>query len=145
MAVTQLIYTSQPFGFDDAMLRGILSTARRNNARDGITGALICRHDIYLQLLEGDGAAIHELYARIVPDDRHLDPHLLWTGEADTRLFPAWAMRDDPARSWLWSPADVAKGAARDALPDVVRGIFARVAAEATAEAAAVCTRHSNA
>ena len=130
MALAQLIYTSQPFGFDDAMLRGILASARRNNARDGITGALICRHDIYLQMLEGEATAIRGLYARIVPDDRHLDPHLLWTGEADERQFPAWAMRDDPARSWLWSPAEVAKGAARAASPETVRAIFARVAAE---------------
>ena len=33
MAITQLIYCSQPFGFDDAMLGGILLQARRNNAR----------------------------------------------------------------------------------------------------------------
>ncbi len=130
MAVTQLIYTSQPFGFDDAMLRGILSAARRNNPRSGITGALVCRHDIYLQLLEGEAAAVEELYARIVPDDRHLEPLCLWSGEVAARQFPAWAMRDDPARSWLWTPAEVAKGAARHASQDTVRAIFARVAAE---------------
>ena len=39
----QLIYSSRPFGYDDLALTGILSTARRNNLRDGITGALICR------------------------------------------------------------------------------------------------------
>ena len=49
----QIIYMSQPFGYDEAMLAGILLDARRCNKRDGITGALVCRHDIYLQLLEG--------------------------------------------------------------------------------------------
>lgn len=48
----QLIYRSQPFGFDRAMLAGILMGARRNNTRDDITGALIVRHDMYLQLIE---------------------------------------------------------------------------------------------
>ena len=57
----QLIYSSQPFGFDEAMLAGILSGARYNNVRDGITGALICRQDIYLQLIEGPAAAIDNL------------------------------------------------------------------------------------
>ena len=31
MTFTQLIYASEPFGFDDAMLDGILLQARRNN------------------------------------------------------------------------------------------------------------------
>lgn len=127
---TQLIYTSEPFGFDDAMLSGILRQARRNNTRDGITGALICRDDIYLQLLEGEHDAVHAAYARIVPDDRHLSPHLLWAGEQPARLFPAWAMRDDPAQTWMWSAAEVRAGAARHAVPQVARGIFARIAAE---------------
>ena len=53
MQLMQLIYTSRPFGFDDATLTGILVTARHNNPRLDITGALICRADIYLQLLKG--------------------------------------------------------------------------------------------
>lgn len=130
MTCTQLIYASEPFGFDDAMLSGILRQARRNNARDGITGALICRDDLYLQLLEGDSDLVEAAYARIVPDDRHLSPHLLWRGEAPARLFPAWAMRDDPARTWMWTAAEVRGGAARDATPGEVRDIFARIAAE---------------
>jgi hypothetical protein len=69
----QLIYRSQPFGFDNAMLAGILLEARRNNLRDDITGALICRHDLYLQLIEGPADAIDALYGRIVADDRHVD------------------------------------------------------------------------
>lgn len=131
MTCTQLIYTSQPFGFDDAMLSGILRQARRNNARDGITGALICRDDLYLQLLEGEADLVDAAYARIMPDDRHLSPHLIWHGEATERLFPSWAMRDDPARTWMWTAAEVREGAARNATPDEVRGIFARIAAEA--------------
>ena len=54
----QLIYRSEPFGFDRATLAGILMTARRNNRRDDITGALLCRSDLYLQLIEGPEAAI---------------------------------------------------------------------------------------
>ena len=131
MACTQLIYTSQPFGFDEAMLGGILRQARRNNPRDGITGALICRDDLYLQLLEGDAALVDAAFERIVPDDRHLSPQLIWRGTADRRLFGAWAMRDDPARSWMWTHAEVRAGAARDATPEAVRAVFARVAAEA--------------
>lgn len=132
MSVTQLIYTSQPFGFDDGMLNGILSSARRNNRRDGITGALVCRHDMYLQLLEGEEELVEATYARITPDDRHLEVTRLWSGEVAERAFPEWAMRDDPARSWLWSPEEVADGALRNASSTAVRNVFVRIAAEAT-------------
>jgi Sensors of blue-light using FAD len=58
MSLLQLIYASTPFGFDNPTLNQILSVARRNNARDDVTGALICRADIYMQLLEGPCAAV---------------------------------------------------------------------------------------
>jgi hypothetical protein len=127
MSITQLIYTSQPFGFDDAMLNGILVQARRNNPRDDITGCLICRQDLYLQLLEGPAAAIDALYARISADDRHLEVMQLSRELVGSRMFPDWAMRDDPAQSWLWPPAAVASGALFQASPDALRAVFARV------------------
>lgn len=130
MAVTQLIYTSRPFGYDSAMLGGILIAARRNNARDGLTGALVCRHDVYLQLLEGPAAAVNAAFARIVRDDRHLDVVELAMSEVPARMFPDWEMLDDPARSWLWSPAEVAAGAVEQAGHAAVVGIFERVAVE---------------
>ena len=69
----QFIYASRPFGFDDRALTGILASARRNNARDGITGALICREDLFLQLLEGPRTVVEALYQRIRRDDRRSD------------------------------------------------------------------------
>jgi hypothetical protein len=54
----QLVYASRPFGFDAGTLTAILFDARRCNTRDGITGALICRDDLFLQLLEGPEAAV---------------------------------------------------------------------------------------
>ena len=130
MALYRVVYASQPFGFDDAMLNGILADARRCNARDGITGALICRADLYLQWLEGPEPAVRGAFARIARDDRHLDVRCLLAGPVDQRLFPAWAMRDDPARSWMWSPAEVADGAVERAGEDDVVTVFSRIAAE---------------
>jgi Sensors of blue-light using FAD len=128
MQLTQLIYTSQPFGFDDAMLGGILVQARRNNPASDITGCLICRQDMYLQLLEGPGDAIDTLFAKIKGDDRHLEVMELSRETVPTRMFPNWAMRDDPAQSWLWPPEAVASGALFQASPDALRAVFARVA-----------------
>ncbi len=130
MTVHQFIYMSEPFGFDDAILNGILSISRRNNARDDITGALICRRDIYLQLLEGPRGAIEASFARIKRDDRHLAITHLCEGSVADRMFPDWAMLDDPARSWLWNEAEVGSGAVQAASPSELRAIFERVARE---------------
>jgi hypothetical protein len=126
----QLIYSSRPFGFDDAAMNGILMTARRNNPRDSITGALICRHDLYLQLLEGPQAAVEARYLSIARDDRHLEVVKRVSRPAARRLFPAWAMRDDPARSWMWTAPQIAQGALERATPADFIAVFERLAAE---------------
>lgn len=130
MSLIQLIYASRPLGYDEFSLVGILASARQANQQNGVTGCLICREDLYLQMLEGKPAAIKALYERIVRDTRHTEVTLLWSGEVATRQFPDWAMRDDPARSWMWSAAAVAAGAATKASAAEVREIFARVTRE---------------
>ena len=127
----QLIYRSQPFGFDSAMLAGILTNARRNNARDDITGALICRQDLYLQLIEGPPAKIDALYAKITVDDRHCDVRLLLDAEVDDRMFPEWRMLDDTMPSMILSPDKIGDGARDINSPEALRGIFQRVADKA--------------
>ncbi|KPF62713.1 hypothetical protein IP79_12050 [Porphyrobacter sp. AAP60] len=109
------------------MLAGILSVARRNNPRDDITGALICRHDLYLQLIEGPAPAIDALYSRIQADDRHFDVRLLLEEPMGVRLFPGWAMLDDEAPSLFWSAQDVEAGALETARPDELRAPFVRL------------------
>ena len=109
------------------MLAGILSAARRNNPRDGITGALICRHDVYLQLIEGPADAIDALYARICADDRHTDVRLLLSEDMGERIFPAWAMLDDQSPSLFWSAQDVAEGVLETASPADLRAPFVRL------------------
>jgi hypothetical protein len=130
MSFSQLIYASQPFGFDDAMLNGILIDARRSNERSGITGMLISRPDIYLQFLEGPSAAIEAIFSRIAQDDRHLGVKRLYASVAQDRLFPDWAMRDDPARSWLWTQQEINDGALDRASQSELIGIFIRLASD---------------
>lgn len=97
MKLMQLIYASRPFGYDDLVLAGILNSARRNNERDGITGSLICQEDLFLQIPVGGRDVVTAAHARILRDDRHTEAVSLWAGDAQTRLFPLWAMRHDPA------------------------------------------------
>lgn len=131
MSLMQLVYSSRPFGFDDTILSQILMTARRNNANAHVTGCLICRGDLYLQWLEGPPEAVARLYDSILEDDRHLEVTCRLKRTADTRLFGDWAMRDDPARSWLWTKDDVDAGALDRASEDDFAKVFARIAAGA--------------
>ena len=128
MPMLQLTYASRPFGFDAAALAGILIDARRCNARDQITGALICRDDLYLQLLEGPAEAVEAAYDRIRRDDRHIEVRRLTRRLVVDRLFGAWAMRDDPAQSWVWSREAVHNGAAEQATEAEIIAIFGRLA-----------------
>lgn len=131
MSLTQIVYASKPFGFDASVLDDILTISRRRNSQADITGTLICRSDMYLQLIEGPDAAVQATYDRIKADDRHLELNLLVSRIVADRLFPKWAMRDDPARSWMWSAQEVAAGAISAASPEHVLHIFQKLAIEA--------------
>jgi hypothetical protein len=127
MDLFRAIYTSRPFGFDAATLDGILMDARRANLRDRITGALICRADLYLQWLEGPEAKVRKALERIARDDRHLEVQVHVAEPAAERVFGAWAMLHDPAATWVWSQAEIAGGATERTTPAEVTGFFLRL------------------
>lgn len=127
MSLFRAIYTSRPFGFDTGILRGVLMDARRCNARDAITGALICRADIYLQWLEGPEDLVRRTLERIQRDDRHLEVKLHVAEPTSERVFGDWAMLHDPATSWLWTQEEVAAGAAERATPEEITGFFLKL------------------
>lgn len=122
--VFRAIYTSRPFGFDDVILSSILMDARRANERDGITGALICRADIYLQWLEGPEAQVRKAIQRIERDDRHLEMKVHVAEHVPNRVFGEWAMLHDPATTWIWPQGEVANDAVGRATPEEVTAFF---------------------
>ena len=130
----QIIYSSRPFGFDGAMLSGILLDARRCNTRDDITGALICRNDIYLQYLEGPPAEVKAAFERIRRDNRHLEVTLRVSRGIPARLFGEWAMLHDPAKSWMWSAAEVNDDILDRATEDELSGVFENLSTNARSE-----------
>lgn len=73
-------------------LGGIFSTARSNNKRLGVTGALLVSEDCFVQSLEGDETVVRALYGRIAADPRHEDVTLLEAGDVQGRVFARWAM-----------------------------------------------------
>jgi hypothetical protein len=91
--VFQLVYVSGARErLDDGDLKAILEVSRRNNARLGVTGMLLCHEGCFIQALEGDRDVVESLYARIAQDQRHGRIVVLYRGEADSRTFPDWTM-----------------------------------------------------
>ncbi len=74
------------------VLGEIFTTARRNNRRLGVTGALVISGDSFVQALEGDAAVVRELYATIEQDPRHDDVTVLEEQQVEERTFGRWAM-----------------------------------------------------
>lgn len=124
MNLFRAIYTSRPFGFDEGVLNQILMEARRANVRDDVTGALICRADIYLQWLEGPEEKVKNTLERIARDDRHFEMKVHVAEGCSERMFGEWAMLHDPAVSWIWTQMEVGDGAVERATPEEIVGLF---------------------
>lgn len=127
MSIYRAIYTSRPFGFDSGTLNGILVHAQRANQSVGITGALICREDVYLQLLEGPEQAVRTALERIKRDDRHLEVMVHVEKTVSERMFGKWAMLHDPAATWIWSRAEVRDDAIERTTAAEVEGFFQKL------------------
>jgi hypothetical protein len=131
MILKQLVYVSRPLGYDPQQLDDILQTARARNAAEHITGTLISRWDLFVQILEGPAQGVDAVFARIRRDHRHVQVTLRHEGEAAGRLFADWTMRDDPMPSWLWTRQDVLAGRHVTDTMEALFGAFRRLAAEA--------------
>lgn len=71
---------------------GILEQSQRNNARVGVTGALIFNLGVFGQVLEGPTDAVEEIFDRIQSDPRHHDVAVLDLRRIETQTFPQWSM-----------------------------------------------------
>lgn len=94
-----IVYVSQAakaFSKDD--LAGLLSHSRTRNSADDITGLLVYRYNDdfrrgnFLQVLEGTGEALDDVWRRVSGDPRHHTIIVLEEGESDERMFGDWSM-----------------------------------------------------
>lgn len=72
----------------------LFSTARSNNKRQDVTGALLLVGDWFVQTLEGDEATVRALFTTIERDPRHDSVTLVDTRPVDERVFARWAMAE---------------------------------------------------
>ncbi len=77
---------------NDVQLTELLTTSRANNAELSITGLLLYVNEAFIQTLEGDSVAVHEVMRRIAADPRHFDVDVTLEEEIDARSFTDWSM-----------------------------------------------------
>lgn len=70
----------------------ILETARANNRRKDVTGALLYSSGYFAQVLEGPKIAIEQVFETIQRDPRHGDVTVLECAGIGSRDFAAWSM-----------------------------------------------------
>lgn len=75
-----------------ADLLDLLQVARRNNARDGITGILLAVENTFFQVLEGTPEAVAAVYQKIAADSRHRGVTRIIQEPIARRDFGAWTM-----------------------------------------------------
>ena len=125
-----LIYFSKPTIFDDQTISNILKTSRKNNQNNDVTGALICRSDLYFQFLEGPSEEVDKTFKRIQIDTRHSEILKIKEGTSTRRLFASWAMREDPVHSWMWTREEVKSGILTRIEADNALNTFERLSRE---------------
>lgn len=91
--VFQIVYKSEPtraFEADDCT--DILLQSRRNNPKNGITGALIFTGLHFVQALEGPEETVREVYKAVSRDRRHKNVTCLFAEEIEEAEFGPWSM-----------------------------------------------------
>lgn len=93
MTMFHIIYISYAVTpFSQSELEDLLVKSRKHNLEVGITGILFYRNDNFLQLIEGEEAAVKALYASIRRDKRHRAVTTLFEETIAEREFADWSM-----------------------------------------------------
>ena len=78
---------------DEALLRTIIAPAYKRNRVEGITGCLWCGEHSFVQVVEGEPEAVHNLMVRIASDPRHRHLTVMSSTIASARVFDAWGLK----------------------------------------------------
>lgn len=91
--IFHLLYTSTattPLSFDD--LDALLRESRSANKQHGITGVLLYCDGYFMQLLDGEEAAVWKLYENIGADNRNREVTAMTFLESEKRWCGDWSM-----------------------------------------------------
>lgn len=104
--VYTIVYRSRASAnVDDKEIEKILKTARKANAKNGITGILIFKEGVFLQVLEGERSKVLDTINRIKEDIRHQDVTIIGDMIGSEKSFASWDMAfsslEDLNLSWI--------------------------------------------
>jgi hypothetical protein len=92
-SIFSVVYLSEGTrSFSGTDLQEILTKARKNNSKLGISGMLLFKGGNFLQALEGDREKVMTLFDKIAQDPRHKRITTLFKGVSAHRDFPDWSM-----------------------------------------------------
>lgn len=114
--IRQLVYVSTADAIAQADVDSIVTASERHNAAVGITGFLLFNGRNFLQVIEGDHAAIGALLEKLRADARHTGLVTIEDREVAARAFPDWSMR----RLSLLDGAEGRREALDRQLPDTI-------------------------
>jgi hypothetical protein len=93
MELINLIYVSCALAeLGSEELTHILESSVRHNTPQQVTGALLYLNGSFMQVLEGEEAAVDETYSRIRQDPRHTGLILIERAPIKARSFGSWSM-----------------------------------------------------
>lgn len=93
--IFQLIYISYnriPAKDLDKEVDQIIQSSKESNHENDISGILLFRDHIFMQLLEGDKDKVLQTYGKICADKRHYKITTLASQYTDQRIFEIWSM-----------------------------------------------------
>ena len=89
----ELLYVSMATrAMSPADLDEIRQSSVTSNTKVGVTGALMYGNRAFMQILEGEEAAVRSTLARIARDPRHRSVDIVYEGKILARSFPEWMM-----------------------------------------------------
>jgi len=88
----QLIYTSKQKENKENTISNILDKAHFYNKQHNLTGVLLHKGDIFIQLIEGEQSEVRNLFEQIKIDPIHEDVTILDTKENQERLYEKWSL-----------------------------------------------------
>ena len=143
MAIVRLIYFSDfcielDSGTMSQQLSDILDASERNNAANGVTGALVFDSKWFVQVLEGKLDDVWSTYKKIERDPRHANVSFVEMVTVPSRRFGDWRMgcaeslakHDAVFAPYLYGgrfvPANMAGDTILSMMMDLSSGYFAR-------------------
>jgi len=106
----QVVFASRPLNYSVPAMLNILLKARQYNTLHDLTGALIYRDDLFLQLLEGTSHTVRTVIKRIMADPRHTDIAVLYERSIPSRTFSRWNMYENTLDDPRWGRLAVREG-----------------------------------